>query len=51
MTKLFSLLICLLMVIQIIRPLGLPGLRRRIDFWRLALLALVVFGITTLIRP
>ena len=51
MTKLFSLLICLLMVIQIIRPLGLPLLRRRIDFWRLALLALVVFGITTLIRP
>lgn len=51
MTKLFSLLICLLMVIQIIRPLGLPGLRRRIDFWRLALLALVVFGVTTLIRP
>ena len=51
MTKLFSLLICLLMVIQIIRPLGLPLLRRRIDFWRLAMLALVVFGITTLIRP
>ena len=51
MTKLFSLLICLLMAIQIIRPLGLPLLRRRIDFWRLALLALVVFGITTLVRP
>jgi len=51
MSKLFSLLICLLMVIQIIRPFGLPGLRRRVDFWRLALLALVVFGVTTLIRP
>jgi len=51
MTKLFSLLICLLMLIQVIRPLGLPFLHRRIDFWRLALLALVVFGITTLIRP
>jgi hypothetical protein len=51
MSKLFSLLICLLMVIQIIRPFGLPGLRRRVDFWRLALLALLVFGVTTLIRP
>lgn len=51
MNKLFSILIILVMAIQIIRPLGLPGLRRRADFWKLALGALVVFGITALIRP
>lgn len=51
MTKLFSALFILLMLIQLIRPLGLPGLRRRGDFWKLALFALVVFGVTTLVRP
>lgn len=51
MTKLFSVLFLLLMIVQIVRPLGLPGLRRRSDFWKLAAFALVVFGVTTLIRP
>lgn len=51
MTKFFSLLFILLMLIQLIRPLGLPGLRRRGDFWKLAVLAFVVFGLTILIRP
>ncbi|MBC8131216.1 MAG: hypothetical protein H7Y08_12945 [Rhizobiaceae bacterium] len=51
MTKLFSALLILLMLVQIVRPLGLPGLRKRGDFWKLAAFALVVFGITTLLRP
>ena len=51
MNKLFSVLIILLMSVQVIRPLGLPGLRRRSDFWKLALFALLVFGVTVLIRP
>jgi hypothetical protein len=51
MTKLFSLLFILLMLIQVIWPLGLPGLRKRGDAWKLAMIALVVFGITSLVRP
>lgn len=51
MTKLFSSLFILLMAVQVIRPLGYPGLRRRGDAWKLAMAALVVFGVTTLIRP
>lgn len=51
MTKAFSILILLIMVVQLVYPLGLPGLRKRRDFWKLALLALVVIALTTLVRP
>jgi hypothetical protein len=40
MTKGFSLLILLAMAVQLIRPLGLPGLKKRSDFWKLAVVAL-----------
>lgn len=46
MTKFLSLLIIGLMAIQIIKPLGLPGLKRRADFWKLAVVALVLIGLT-----
>lgn len=39
MTKIFSLLMIAMMAVHIIRPLGLPGLRHRRDFWKLALVA------------
>jgi hypothetical protein len=37
MTKLIALLLILAMAIHVIKPLGLPGLRRRADFWKIAL--------------
>jgi hypothetical protein len=43
MTKLVSLAITILTVVQILRPLGLPGLRRRSDAWKLAVLGLAIF--------
>jgi len=46
MTKLFTVLILVAMVIHIVKPLGLPGLRRRADFWKLAVLALVAISLT-----
>lgn len=46
MTKILSLVIIGLMVIQIIKPLGLPGLKRRADFWKLAVLALALIVVT-----
>ncbi|QKV20430.1 hypothetical protein [Oricola thermophila] len=42
MIKLLSLFVVLAMIVQIIKPIGLPGLRRRSDFWKLPLAGLVV---------
>ncbi|MGE7367709.1 hypothetical protein ACQKKX_01390 [Neorhizobium sp. NPDC001467] len=50
MTKMIGLLLLAAMLIQIIKPLGLTGLRRRGDFWKLAVLALVLWSITLLAR-
>lgn len=51
MTKVIGLLLILAMAIQVIKPLGLPGLRRRSDFWKIAVVAFVIWSITLLIRP
>lgn len=49
MTKLLSLIIVGMMAIQVIRPLGLPGLRRRRDCWKLAVAALAAISMTVLL--
>lgn len=49
MTKALSLVILAIMAIQIIKPLGLPGLRHRRDFWKLALVAIAAIGVTALL--
>ncbi|WP_309082683.1 hypothetical protein [Chelativorans sp.] len=46
MTKVLSLLIVAAMVLHLIRPLGLPGLRHRRDAWKLAVLALAAMAVT-----
>ncbi|WP_099865414.1 hypothetical protein [Pararhizobium haloflavum] len=51
MAKAISLVLLLAMIVQIIRPLGLPGLKRRGDFWKIALIAIAVMMLTVLIRP
>ncbi|WP_321379710.1 hypothetical protein [Rhizobium sp.] len=51
MTKAISLFLILVMAVQLIKPLGLPGLRRRRDFWRLAVLAFAIWSLTLLLRP
>lgn len=48
MTKILSIVIIGLMLIQIIKPIGLPGLRHRRDFWKLALLALAAISVAAL---
>ncbi len=45
MTKLLALVIIGMMVIQLIKPLGWPGLKRRGDFWKLALLAMAAISL------
>ena len=39
------------MLVQIIRPLGLPGLKRRGDAWKIAVLALGIIFAVGMIRP
>jgi len=50
MTKAISILLMLAMVVQIIKPLGFLGLKRRMDFWKLAVLAFVIWTIALLGR-
>ncbi|MBD8556196.1 hypothetical protein IFT84_16940 [Rhizobium sp. CFBP 8762] len=51
MSKLLALLLLLAMVIHLIKPLGLPGLRKRRDFWKIAVGAIALMMVTILIRP
>jgi hypothetical protein len=51
MAKAISILLLLAMLVQIIRPLGLPGLKKRGDFWKIAVVALATMMLTVLIRP
>jgi hypothetical protein len=50
MTKLVALLIVLAIGIQLIRPLGLPGLRKRADVWKLALGGLAMFAVVAMTK-
>jgi hypothetical protein len=51
MSKVLPLLLLLAMVLHILRPLGLPGLRRRMDFWKIAVAAIALMMLTVLVRP
>lgn len=51
LAKVIALLLLGAMIIHIIRPLGLPGLRKRGDFWKIALVAIFIMMLTVLIRP
>lgn len=51
MSKVISVLLLLAMIVQIIRPLGIPGLKRRADFWKIAVVAIATMMLTVLIRP
>lgn len=50
MTKTIGILLILAMLVQIIRPLGLPGLKRRADFWKIAILAFAIWAAALLLR-
>lgn len=50
MSKLIGILLLLAMIVHIIRPLGLPGLRRRADFWKVAVAAFVIWALVLLAR-
>jgi hypothetical protein len=51
MTKALSLILGLLMLVQVVYPLGLPGLKRRADAWKIAVLALALILAIATLRP
>ncbi|HTO33718.1 MAG TPA: hypothetical protein VL202_21490 [Pararhizobium sp.] len=51
MSKALAVILLLAMAIQVIRPLNLPGLRYRRDFWKIAVFAIALMMLTVLIRP
>lgn len=50
MTKAVALLLALAMLVHIIKPLGLPGLRQRKDAWKIAVAALIVMTVLVGLR-
>ncbi|MEJ8570846.1 hypothetical protein [Microbaculum marinum] len=51
MGKAVAIVLGLAMLVHLIRPLGLPGLRKRSDAWKIALFALFAMVILVGIRP
>ncbi len=51
MSKALAVILLLAMCIQLLKPLNLPGLRHRRDFWKIAVFAIAVMMLTILIRP
>jgi hypothetical protein len=50
MTKVLAVVIILMMAIQVIKPLGYPGLRHRRDCWKLAVFALGAISLAALLN-
>ena len=51
MGKILALLLLAAMIVHLIRPINLPGLRKRADFWKIAVVAIAVMMLASLIRP
>jgi hypothetical protein len=50
LAKIVPLLAILLMALHLIWPIGIPGLRRRRDFWKIAVVMIVAIVLTAAIR-
>jgi hypothetical protein len=50
LAKIVPLLAIILMALHLIRPLGIPGLRRRRDFWKIGVVMAVAIVLTATIR-
>ncbi len=48
MTKAIAVLLLLAMAVHLVKPLGLPGLRRRADFWKIAIFAFAIWTVALL---
>ena len=48
LAKILALMLIAMMALHLFRPLGLPGLRRRGDVWKIAVGALIAISLTAL---
>lgn len=51
MARIISFLLIAAMAVQIIKPLGLPGLKKRGDFWKIAVFAFAITMLVIFVRP
>ena len=51
MSKILPALLLAVMLLHLIRPLGLPGLKRRADFWKIAVVAIALMMLTRTVHP
>lgn len=51
MVKLLGLLVVITMVLHLIKPIGLPGLRRRRDAWKIAIILIAAMMLAVVVRP
>lgn len=51
MGKAVAVVLALAMIVHIIRPLGLPGLRRRQDAWKIAVFAFAAIIVVAGLQP
>lgn len=51
MGKAVAIFLALAMIAHVIKPFGLPGLRKRSDAWKIAVFALAVMIATVGLRP
>lgn len=49
--KILGVIIVIAMIIHLVRPLGLPGLKRRADVWKIAVGFIAVMMAAVLVRP
>ncbi len=50
MTKVIALVLLLAMVAHLIRPIGLPGLKKRSDFWKIAVFAFIAMMLVVVLQ-
>lgn len=50
-TKILLVLVLVAMGLHLIKPFGLPGLRRRADVWKIALILVVAMMMALALRP
>lgn len=50
MTKIIPVLLLILMGLHVLKPLGLPGLKRRSDFWKIAVAAIAIMMLTLILQ-
>ncbi|MFP5077233.1 hypothetical protein ACLE20_07975 [Rhizobium sp. YIM 134829] len=51
MSKALALLLMAMMALHLVKPLGILGLKRRGDVWKIAVFALAAMMLTVLVRP